>query len=208
MHRNAPLCTDACNTPVYYTPFSVHPNISPGLGSWGSLFSACFGPGKELRGLSCRTDSARIFPISRQKVAHRQMHWKMHRKTECFHRIFPPKFSPNFRCVFFCSKNSKCHRKTASKKFSQKIHRGTEQNPECRFGRSGSLSTCPFEKQEWSRKTENFFSLQFCTSLPSKAPPKFRNQEKGVLAKGVSVESSVTAKETKNTQGYRPQQYI
>ena len=31
---------------------------------------------------------------------------------------------------------------------------------------------------------------------------------KGVLAKGVSVESSVTAKETKNTQGYWPQQYI
>ena len=30
------------------------------------------------------------------------------------------------------------------------------------------------------------------------------NQEKGVLAKGVSVESSVTAKETKNTQGLAP----
>ena len=29
-----------------------------------------------------------------------------------------------------------------------------------------------------------------------------RNQEKGVLAKGVSVESCVTAKEAKNTQGY------
>ena len=25
MHKNAPLCTDACNTPVYYTPVSVHP---------------------------------------------------------------------------------------------------------------------------------------------------------------------------------------
>ena len=35
---------------------------------------------------------------------------------------------------------------------------------------------------------------------------KLRNQEKGVLAIGVSVESSVTAKETKNTQGYWPQQ--
>ena len=31
-----------------------------------------------------------------------------------------------------------------------------------------------------------------------------RNQEKGVLAKGVSVESSVTAKETKNTQVLAP----
>ena len=29
-----------------------------------------------------------------------------------------------------------------------------------------------------------------------------KSQEKGVLAKGVSVESSVTAKETKSTQGY------
>ena len=106
-----------------------------------------------LRGLSCRTDSARIFPISRQKVAHRKTHRRTHRKTECFHRIFPPNFSPNFRCVcvLFCSKNSKCHRKTASKKFSQKIHRGTQQNPECRCGRGGSLSTCPFEKQELSR---------------------------------------------------------
>ena len=36
----------------------------------------------------------------------------------------------------------------------------------------------------------------------------FRNQEKGVLAKGVSVESSVTAKAAKNIQGYWPQQFI
>ena len=25
MHKNTLLCTDACNTPVYYTPVSVHP---------------------------------------------------------------------------------------------------------------------------------------------------------------------------------------
>ena len=25
MHKNVPFCTDACNTPVYYTPVSVHP---------------------------------------------------------------------------------------------------------------------------------------------------------------------------------------
>ena len=31
--------------------------------------------------------------------------------------------------------------------------------------------------------------------------PEFSNQEKGVLAKGVSAESSVTPKETKNTIG-------
>ena len=35
-----------------------------------------------------------------------------------------------------------------------------------------------------------------------------RNQEKGVLAKGVSKKSTVTAKERKNTQGYWPQQHI
>ena len=43
------------------------------------------------------------------------------------------------------------------------------------------------------------------------APARFpciKSQEKGVLAKGVSVESSVTAKETKSTQGYWAQQYI
>ena len=55
------------------------------LGDWGH------------RGLSCRSDSARIFPISRQKVTYRKTHWK----TECSHRIFPPNFSPNFRCVCF-----------------------------------------------------------------------------------------------------------
>ena len=37
---------------------------------------------------------------------------------------------------------------------------------------------------------------------------QIRNQEKGVLAKGVSAESRVTPKETKNTRGYWAQQYI
>ena len=27
MHKNTPFCTDACNTPVHYTPVSVHPNF-------------------------------------------------------------------------------------------------------------------------------------------------------------------------------------
>ena len=47
------------------------------------------------------------------------------------------------------------------------------------------------------------------TNRPTeKASSWIRSQEKGVLAKGVSVETSVTAKETKNTQGCWPQQYI
>ena len=29
MHKNAPFCTDACNTPVYYTTVSVHPRRVP-----------------------------------------------------------------------------------------------------------------------------------------------------------------------------------
>ena len=37
---------------------------------------------------------------------------------------------------------------------------------------------------------------------------KFRNQEKEVLAKGVSAESSVTPKEPKNIQGYWAQLYL
>ena len=52
--------------------------------------------------------------------------------------MFSPKFSPNFRCVFTCSKNSTCHRKTASKKLSQKIRHGTKRNPDCRCGRAGN----------------------------------------------------------------------
>ena len=39
-------------------------------------------------------------------------------------------------------------------------------------------------------------------------PRTVRNQEKGVLAKGVSAESSVAPKETKNTQKYWAQQCI
>ena len=35
-----------------------------------------------------------------------------------------------------------------------------------------------------------------------------KSQEKGVLAKGACVESTVTAKEAKSTQGHRAQQYI
>ena len=37
---------------------------------------------------------------------------------------FSTEFFPEFSVCFFCSKSSKCDRKTASKKFSQKIHRG------------------------------------------------------------------------------------
>ena len=57
----------------------------------------------------------------------------------------------------------------------------------------------------------SFFSvlLVYATHLKHQNAPKiFRNQEKGVLAKGVSVESSVTAKATESTQGCWPQQYI
>ena len=48
-------------------------------------------------------------------------------KNGMFSPNFSTEFFSEFRSVFFCSKNSTCHRKTASKKFSQKIHRGTEQ---------------------------------------------------------------------------------
>ena len=44
---------------------------------------------------------------------------------------------------------------------------GTKQNPECRCGWAGNFSICPYEKQNISWKTKNFFSSQFCTSLPT-----------------------------------------
>ena len=37
---------------------------------------------------------------------------------------------------------------------------------------------------------------------------QLRNQEKGILAKGVSAESSVTPKKPNNTQGHWAQRYI
>ena len=49
----------------------------------------------------------------------------------------------------------------------------------------------------------------FCGSekFPPNFPQNFQEPRKGGFSKGVSAESSVTAKETKNTQGYWPQQY-
>ena len=110
------------------------------------------GKERSLRGLSRRTDSGRIFRFQGKNL--------FTQKNAPKNGIFSPKFCtevfPKFLvCVFcICSKKLKCHRKTASKKFSQKIHHSTEQNPECRCGRAGSLSICPFEKQKLSRKTK------------------------------------------------------
>ena len=46
--------------------------------------------------------------------------------------------------------------------------------------------------------------------MPEKFAKKksVRSQEKGVLAKGVFIESSVTPKKTKDTQGYWAQQCV
>ena len=39
MHKKAPFCTDACNTPVYYTPVSVHPTCTgPEMANLGTPF--------------------------------------------------------------------------------------------------------------------------------------------------------------------------
>ena len=51
----------------------------------------------------------------------------------------------------------------------------------------------------------------FENPLPGTPPfaiPNLRDQEKGVLAKGASAESSVTRKRTRNTQGNPTQQHI
>ena len=79
-----------------------------------------------LRGLSCRTDSARIFLISRRKVAHRKTHRKTyrkahqqtHRKTEFFHLKFPPNFPRIFGVCFSAVRTVNVTEKTASQKFS------------------------------------------------------------------------------------------
>ena len=60
----------------------------------------------------------------------------------------------------------------------------------------------------WLRRWNYISKLSWNDLLEDRNLLKFRNQEKGVLAKGVSVESSVTPKETKNIQGYWAQQYI
>ena len=90
--------------------------------------------------------------------------------TEFFHRFFPRIFGVCFAAVRTVHANEKRPPKNSAKKSIA----GTEQNPECRCGRGGSRSTCPFEKQKLSRKTENVFSSQFCTSLfcnnPSLSP--------------------------------------
>ena len=78
-------------------------------------------------------------------------------------RIFPRILGVCFSAVRTVNATEKRPPKNSAKKSIA----GTEQNPECRCGRGGSLSTCPFEKQNFPQKTENFFSSQFCTSLSS-----------------------------------------
>ena len=74
-------------------------------------------------------------------------------------RMFSPNFSteffPEFSVCAFLQKEQQLPPKNGLQKFSQKIHHGAEQNPECRCGRAGSPSIYPFDKQNFSRKTPN-----------------------------------------------------
>ena len=92
----------------------------------------------------------------RTKMRTDKMYRKMHHKIEYFHQMFP---HPEILVCVFCRKNSKCDRKTASKKFSQKIHDDAKQNPVCGCGRAGSLSICPFEKQKTIQKNRKIPQL-------------------------------------------------
>ena len=78
--------------------------FSAGLsGGGGSVTSARIMSGSLLRGLSCRTDSARIFPISRQKFAHRKRTERTEKRTEKRNVFteFSTEFFPEFSmCVF------------------------------------------------------------------------------------------------------------
>ena len=57
--------------------------------------------------------------------------------------------------------------------------------------------------------SRTIFYLRLSTSGQKGSNSYFlRNQEKGVLAKGVSAESSVTLKETKRSRGYWAQQHV
>ena len=76
------------------------------------------------------------------------------------------------------------------------------------FPASGYLGTPNTAKQG---QTQNDKSTLFWP--PTRTSTKstiniVKNQEEGVLAKGVSAESSVVSKGTNNTQGYWAQQYI
>ena len=62
------------------------------------------------------------------------------------------------------------------------------------------LRTLWYCKTPSQRPSENPSSEPF--PEPSQNPSQIRNQEKGVLAKGVSAQSSVTPKKTENIQGY------
>ena len=105
-------------------------------------------------GVSLTERIPRIFPISRQKVAHRKKHRKKyrktyrkaHRKTECFHRIIPP----NFRCVcvfFFRSRPGK---------------------PNQRKGQNEKLMNFGHFCEFWcfSLGKQSRFTFNFCSGMP------------------------------------------
>ena len=115
-----------------------------------------------LRGLSCRMDSARIFPISRQKVAHQKTHRKTLRKTECFHRILPRILGVCFSAVRTVIATEKRPPKNSDRNPSR--HRAKSRVP---MWQGWKPLNMPIGEAKII-KTENFFSSQFCTSLPSK----------------------------------------
>ena len=64
-------------------------------------------------------------------------------------------------CVFFFSavRTANATERQPPKKFSQKIHHGTEQNPECRCGRAGNLSNMPIRETKIIHKNRTFLQL-------------------------------------------------
>ena len=78
---------------------------------------------------------------------------------------------------------------------------GGQNAPNAREGEGTRPESCPSKTWTLDPKLAIFYRI-------SVERGQFWKQEKGVLAKGVSADSSVTAKETKNTQRYWPQQYL
>ena len=115
-----------------------------------------------------RTSVHPHFPLAKPKNAPKNAP-----KNGMFSPKFFTEFFPDFRCVFFCSKNSKCHRKTASKKFSQTIHRRTEQNPECRCGRGAKPLNMPIGEAKVIPKNLKFLQLAVLhlSAFQDKSPP-------------------------------------
>ena len=90
------------------------------------------------------------------------------RKTECFHRFFSTEIFPNFRGVFFSAvRTVNATEKRPPKGSARKSTAAQSKIQSANVATVEASQHARVRSKHYPEKTENFFSSQFCTSLPS-----------------------------------------